>query len=148
MHRILTPAALITGLFVAIPAQALDYRSLAEIAVLYDAPSQKSTPLFVIARQTPVEIVVTLDPWVKVRDASGGLAWIDKRALSDKRTLMVTAARAQIRQSPEAQAALVFEAARDVVLELLESPPATGWARVRHRDGQTGYIRTSQAWGL
>jgi len=148
MNRLFASAALLIGLFVALPVQALDYRSLSDAAILYDAPSQKSTPLFVIARQTPVEIVITLDPWVKVRDASGSLAWIDKRMLSDKRILQVIAARAQIRQSPDPQAALVFEAAKDVLLELAETPSGTGWVKVRHRDGQTGYLRTNQVWGL
>ena len=41
-------------------AWALEFGSVAEPAVLYDAPSQKAKPLFVIARQTPVEIVVSL----------------------------------------------------------------------------------------
>ncbi len=148
MNRLFASAALLIGLFAALPAQALDFRSLLDAAILYDAPSQKSTPLFVIARQTPVEIVITLDPWVKVRDASGSLAWIDKRMLSDKRILQVIAARAQIRQSPDPQAALVFEAAKDVLLELAETPSGTGWVKVRHRDGQTGYLRTNQVWGL
>ena len=33
-----------------------------------------------------------------------------------------------------------------VLLEALE-PPAEGWVKVRHRDGQLGYIRTAHLWG-
>ena len=32
-------------------------------------------------------------------------------------------------------------------VELLE-PPAKGWARVRHQDGNAGYVRAAEVWGL
>ena len=35
----------------------------------------------------------------------------------------------------------------DVVLELVEPGPA-GWARVRHRDGQQGFVKATQVWGF
>lgn len=130
-------------------AWALDFFSVAEPAVLYDAPSQKAKPLFVIARQTPVEVVVALGGWLKVRDATGGIAWIEKRQVKEQRTLLVTVPRAQARQAPAAEAPLVFEAEKDVVLELVTGgAPTPGWAKVRHRDGQGGYVRADQVWGL
>ncbi|MFA6313315.1 MAG: SH3 domain-containing protein [Sterolibacterium sp.] len=130
-----------------LPAAALDYLSLAEPAVMYDAPSQKAAPQFVIARHTPVEVVVALESWYKVRDAAGGIAWVEKRQLSPKRTVQVTAARAQVRSQSDTNAAPVFEAEKDVVLELLEVAEA-GWVKVRHRDGQSGFVRANQVWGL
>lgn len=128
-------------------ASALDYRSVAEAAVLYDAPSQKARPLFVIAPGTPVEAVVTLDAWIKIRDMKGDLAWIERRQLAEQRFLQVRAARAQIRAGADESAALVFEAEADVLLELVETGVA-GWLKVRHRDGQQGFVRTNQVWGL
>lgn len=126
---------------------ALDYRSVHEAAVLFDAPSQKAKPLFVIAPGTPVEVIVSLEAWVKVRDQKGDLAWIERRQLADKRTLQVRAGGAQIRVEAGDNAQLAFEAETDVVLELLESGPV-GWARIRHRDGAQGFVKASQVWGL
>ncbi len=131
----------------ALPAAALDYRSIAEPAVLYDAPSQKAKPLFVIARSTPVEIVVSVEGWLKVRDADGAMAWVEKRLVADRRTVIVRAARAQVRAQADDKAPLVFEAEKDVVLDLVEAAPP-GWAQVRHRDGQTGFVSVKQVWGL
>jgi SH3-like domain-containing protein len=126
---------------------ALDYVSVEEgSAILYDAPSLKAKKLFVVSRYLPLEQVVSLDNWVKVRDNSGSMAWIEKRALSSKRFVMVTAALAAIRQEPEETAALVFQAKRQVALERLENPGA-GWIKVRHPDGATGYVRTTDVWG-
>ena len=53
---------------------------------------------------------------------------------------------AEVRQAPEDIAPIVFQAEQDVLLELL-GPSVPGWARVRLRDGQTGYVRIIQLWG-
>jgi SH3-like domain-containing protein len=140
-------AIFLLGLATALPAAAIDYRSVVEPALMYDAPSQQGKPLYAIARGTPVEAVVVLDAWVKVRDAKGELAWLEKRLLSEKRTLLVKADRAQVRAQPDDTAPLAFEAERDVLLDFLEPGP-TGWVKVRHRDGQQGFVKTVQVWGF
>lgn len=146
--RICLAALATTALAAATPALGLDYRSVSEAAVMYDAPSAKAKPLFIAARYTPVEVVVALDGWLKVRDATGTpLLWVERRLLAEQRTVVVTAARAQIRAQADEASAVVFEAEKDVVMELVEPAPA-GWAKVRHRDGQGGYVRTAQVWGL
>ena len=129
------------------PAAALDFMTVNAPAVLFDAPSAKASPLFVIHAGTPVEQVVNLEGWVKVRDSQGHIAWIEKQFLGGKRQVMVRADRAQIRAAADDNAALVFEAERDVVLDLLETLP-NGWAKVKHRDGQMGFVKVAQVWGL
>ena len=129
------------------PALALDFRSLAENGVVfYDAPSLKAARVFVASRMLPVEVVVSLDTWVKVRDSAGDLAWVEKKSLSEKRYLIVTASRAEVREAADGGARIVYEAEQNVVLELVE--PLTGWARVRHPDGEEGFVRANQVWGL
>jgi SH3-like domain-containing protein len=142
-------AAVLCGLtLLAAPAWALEFRSVAEAGtVMFDAPSLKARPLFIIARGTPVEVVVSLEGWVKVRDAAGDLAWIERKALAEKRMVIVTARSAEVRSQAEAGAPLVFEAEKDVLLEFVEAGPL-GWAKVRHHDGQSGFVRASQVWGL
>jgi SH3-like domain-containing protein len=129
-------------------ALAIDYRSVSvPAAILYDAPSQAGKRLYLIKAQTPVEVVVRLEGWLKVRDAEGTLAWIEARNLADKRTLVVTAPRAELRQADKAEAAVLVELDKWVAVDFIE-PASPGWAKVRHRDGATGYIRSTQVWGL
>jgi len=131
----------------ALPAAAADFRSVAEDAVvLYDAPSRAATPLWVVSRDYPLEVIVDLEAWAKVRDHSGTLSWVEKRQLSDKRMVVVIAASAQVRRRPEDQAPLAFVVAQNVVLELVKVAPG-GWLRVRHRDGANGYLRVTAVWG-
>ena len=102
-------------------AQAIDYRSVSvPAAILYDAPSQAGKKLYLIKAQTPVEVVVRLDGWFKVRDAEGSLAWIEARNLVDKRTLVVTAAKAEIRQADKPDAAVLAELDKWVAVEFVE----------------------------
>ena len=130
------------------PAAAAEFRSIAENGTLmYDAPSVRAKKLFVASRLYPVEIVINIDTWAKVRDHAGDLVWVEKKALSDKRTVIVIVAVAEARQTAGDQAALVFQAQQGVALDIAE-PPAGGWIRVRHLDGATGYVRISQVWGI
>lgn len=136
------------ALLLAVPAWAVEFRSIAAPSVvLYDAPSAQAKKLFVVDRQYPVEIIVTLGEWFKVRDSRGELAWVEGKHLSNARTLLVTASPAEVRAAPDAAAAVAFRADKDVVLELLDAAVA-GWAKVRHRDGMTGFVQSSQVWGL
>ncbi|MGH8661163.1 MAG: SH3 domain-containing protein [Burkholderiales bacterium] len=116
-------------------------------AVLYDAPSAKAKKLYVVNHGYPVEVVVQVEGWTKVRDASGEMTWIESKQLTDKRTVMVRQPVAQVREAADDNAPVAFQAQQNVVLELLEVAGA-GWLRVRHRDGQTGFIRVSQVWGV
>lgn len=149
-HSLFFLPVLLPVLF-ATSVQAAEYRSVAPLegsaAILYDAPSKKGVKLFIIKRFTPVEVVVSLEGWVKVRDAAGGLAWIERAALADRRTVLVVADRAEVRQAADANAPLVFEAEKGVALDWLETAPP-GWVRVKHVDGQTGFVRANQVWGL
>ena len=130
------------------PAAAAEFRSVAEsAAVLYDAPSAKAKKLYVVNLGYPVEVVVVVEGWSKVRDASGEMTWIESRQLSEKRTVMVRMPIAQVREAADDTAPVAFQAQQNVLLELLEVAGA-GWLRVRHRDGQTGFVRVAQVWGV
>jgi SH3-like domain-containing protein len=127
---------------------AANFRSIAENApVLYDAPSAKAKKLYVIGRGYPVEVIVALEGWAKIRDASGELAWVETKDLSERRTVMVKTRLADIRQAADDHAPLVFQAEQSVLLDLVELT-GTGWARVTHRDGQSGYLKLCQVWGI
>lgn len=140
-------SAMLLALVEAGPAQAIEFRSLSEAAILYDAPSEQGKRLFILRPGTPVEVVVTLDKWIKVREPGGSLSWAERRVLAKARTLLVTADRAAIRREPREGAGLSFEVTRNVVLQLME-PATLGWVKVRHADGLEGHIRVSDVWGL
>jgi SH3-like domain-containing protein len=149
LARLLIGAALLPAL-----ASAADFRSTQDPAtVLYDAPSARAKPLFVYGRGVPVEALVSVEGWTKVRDAAGTIGWMASKSLGGKRMLVVRAPFADVRAAAGEAAPVVFRAERDVLLEMADAAESAagdtpGWIRVRHRDGQSGYVRLSQVFGF
>jgi len=113
---------------------------------MYDAPAQKSRKLYVAPAGMPVEIVFANGDWTRVRDAAGDLSWMETRFLSPRRTFVVEVAQLTARSAANDNAPAVFTAAKGVLLELAE-PISSAWIKVRHRDGETGYVKASEVWG-
>ncbi len=128
-------------------AHAVEYKSVGNNpAVLYNAPTEKGRKVFVAPRGMPVEVVLTQAGWSKVRDVAGDLAWIEAKALSPKRNVIVTVANLKLHTNAEEASAIVATADKGVLLELA-APPSAGWVKLKHRDGQTGYAKSSEVWG-
>ncbi len=133
--------------WVPLSAHSVEFRAVETAAVLYDAPSQRGIKLFVIRRGTPVEVVVSLEGWAKVRDSEGGLAWIEKRYLSPNRSVVVKIGQADVLKKAEDGSERLFSAEQGVGLEYLDTLPG-GWIKVRHHAGQEGFVRAGQVWGF
>lgn len=128
-------------------AQAADFRSVgASPAVAYNAPSDKARKVFAVPRGMPVEVVLTQSGWSKVRDAAGDLFWIETKALTTRRNVVVIAATAKLHAAAEDGSAVVATIDKGVLLEL-SAPPSSGWVRLKHRDGVTGFAKTAEVWG-
>ena len=116
-------------------------------AIIYDGLSTKANKIFILSRFHPVEILVKLDKWTKVRDVENTVGWMENAFMGEKRFVQVLGATAEIRAAPNANASVIFEAQRAVLLEPTGSATLDGWLPVRHRDGQAGFVRLSQVWG-
>jgi SH3-like domain-containing protein len=142
-------AMALTALTATFSAMAADYRSVnVAAAVLWDGPSDKAKKIFVAPRGMPVEVVSTLNTWVKVRDFGGDVSWMAGNELSKTRTVVATTL-ATARTAAQDTAALAFQAERGVTLELLDAGQVTaGFVRIKHKDGTIGFVKTSEVWGL
>ncbi|PXX41874.1 SH3 domain-containing protein [Undibacterium pigrum] len=149
MRRLLTPLPLLLlTLLASSAAQALEFRAIgASPVILYDAPSVKGGKLAVAPRGMPVEVVFTSGAWSKVRDVSGDMSWVESKDLITRRSLIVRAANAKVRAAADESSALVFSADKHVLLEMAE-PAVAGWVKVKHRDGQLGFVKVNEVWGL
>ncbi len=140
-HAIILVASTISA------AHALNFKSVGETpAILYDAPSEKGLRIFVAPRGMPVEVVLTYGEWSKIRDAAGTLTWIRSNALNDRHNVVVNVANAKIHSMANEQSPIVFTADKHVLLEL-EEPASSGWVKVKHQSGQTGYVKNADIWG-
>ncbi len=135
-------------LLASVLAHASEFKTVgAATAVLYDAPSIKGGKLFIAPRGMPVEVVLTYGDWVKVRDVSGDLAWLEAKLLNARRAVVVRNANAKVRSAANDEATVLMTADKGVLLDLADTP-AGGWLKVRHKDGISGFIRTTDVWGI
>ena len=139
-------SAVIAGL-VSLAGFRPDFRSTVDAAtVWYDAPSSKALRLYVVNRGYPVEVLVSLEGWTKVRDAAGSIGWVEARALAAKRMLIVKPKVADVRSAPDESAPIAFRVGQNVLLEWLETLP-NGWTRIRHGEAGIGFVRSGEVFG-
>ena len=116
--------------------------------ILYEAPSATTKRVYLVDEGYPLEIIVNLGDWLKVRDPYGTLSWAESKNLQSKRTVIVKADKANIYKEPESKSTLVATIEKDVVIELSDPLIANGWIKVRYQQDLDGYIQTSQVWGI
>jgi len=116
-------------------------------AILYDAPSTRANKTFIILRNSPLEVLVRLDKWTKVREAGPTFGWVENDTLTTRRHVQVNVALADVRSAADAASTLVFQVQRNVLLEISSQSTAIGWLAVKHRDGQQGFIKLTDVWG-
>ncbi|MEY2865523.1 MAG: hypothetical protein RLZZ83_766 [Pseudomonadota bacterium] len=126
-----------------------EFRSVASAkTILYEAPSATTKRVYLVGEGYPLEIIVNLGDWLKVRDPYGTLSWVESKNLQSKRTVIVKADKANIYKDPESKSALVATIEKDVVIELSDPLIANGWIKVRYQQDLDGYLQTSQVWGI
>jgi SH3-like domain-containing protein len=129
-------------------AQALEFRSIVPPkAVSYDAPSKEAVKLYILSGGYPVEVIVDLGDWTKVRDQLGSLSWIENKQLSSRRMVLVIA-KTDIKAAEDPASALLATVEKDVMLEQVSPAIKNGWVKVKHRDGIMGFVQIGSLWGV
>ena len=137
---------LFASLAFSLSVHALEFRSIVVAkTIAYDAPSKEANKLYIFGNGYPVEVIVNLGDWIKVRDNQGGLSWVESKSLSTKRMVLVLT-KTDIKAEEDVASALVATVEKDVVLELLGSAN-NNWVKVKHRDGVTGFVQVDKLWG-
>jgi SH3-like domain-containing protein len=145
--RSLIPGFALLGMVFSCSVFALEFRSIVSAkAILYDAPSKEANKLYILSSGYPVEVIVNLGDWLKVRDQQGGLSWIENKNLSGKRTVLVIE-NTEIKSAENVSSALLANVEKDVTLEMLSLTIKNGWVKVKHRDGVVGFVQASALWG-
>lgn len=137
----------LAGLLIHQTASAFEFGTAARAAILYDGPAKAATRIAVVSTGYPLEKLISANGWVKVRDASGALGWIDEADLGSKRTVLINAPVSAVLEKPLDSATVRFRVQQGVVLDVI-APVEGGWVKVRHTSGQEGYAKIRELWGL
>lgn len=154
MNRALRSTRLMLSVLVtaaACGAANAEFRQTVDVAtVAFEGPSAKAARQYVYSRGTPLEVVVQIEGWFKVRDVQGEMVWVERKALGARTNVVVKTAVAEVYAAPDVASPIVFRAENGVTLQLVtpQTADAGAWAQVRHRDGQVGFMRLDTLFGF
>lgn len=93
----------------------------------------------------PLQVIAETPDWRKVCDPDGGVAWVHKRTLDSKRSVMrLTSTDLVMRKRPTEEAPLAATLMARSLAELDKC--AEGWCKVT-ANGAAGWIHASEVWG-
>jgi SH3-like domain-containing protein len=93
----------------------------------------------------PLRITAEFENWRRVEDSEGAGGWVHYSLLSGVRTALVTLDMAELRDAPDASAAVVAQAELGVVGRVLQCNP--DWCRVS-LEGTRGWVLKTALWGV
>lgn len=127
-------------------AGAADYRSIGGGQVnIRTGPGTDHPRKWVVTEGYPVRVLEHRDNWLHVVDHDGDKGWVAAKLVSGQRTVIVTQSLVNVRRGPGTDTPVVFQAEEDVVLEYRDK--RSGWVRVRHNQGATGWVHQALVWG-
>jgi SH3-like domain-containing protein len=99
----------------------------------------------------PLKIVTKKGKWVKVKDFENDSGWIFDKYISRTPHLIVKVNKGKtrkinIRSGPGTKYKIVGQAYYGVVFKTVTQK--SGWAKVKHESGLTGWIKRSLLWGF
>ena len=61
----------------------------AKQAVLFEGPSNTTEKIFIVTEGYPLEVLVSLKDWKKVKDHNGKISWIESKFTHIERTVLI-----------------------------------------------------------
>jgi SH3-like domain-containing protein len=108
-------------------------------------PGKKYEVLWSVGKYFPVDIVKTSGDWRQIRDYEGDVGWIHHSLLKEIPAVIVKGSLVNVREGPGTDAKVLFQAESGVSFRVEEKKDK--WLRVKHADGDTGWVHESLVWG-
>lgn len=115
-------------------------------ANIRSGPGMKYDVLWSVGQFYPLQVLSRTGRWYQVKDFEGDVGWIHRKLISPIPTVVVRARSAKVRSGPGTRYRVRFIAERGSAFELIKKMGK--WIRVRHMDGDGGWIHRKLLWGL
>jgi SH3-like domain-containing protein len=96
-------------------------------------------------KDMPVEILLSVDHWRRIRDWQGTLGWVQEKMVWSRREVMITGNIRALHQSPDPASPLVARAEPGVIGKLVECRDA--WCEIEAGD-YSGWVRRGDVFGV
>ena len=118
-------------------------------AVLFEGPSKTTEKMYIVTEGYPLEVLVSLKDWKKVKDHSGKISWIESKNTHNERTVLIIKDDAVIFNQANENSHKLANVDKFVVLKLNSSMLVGNWAQVKTQiEGLIGFVNAREVWGL
>jgi len=118
-------------------------------ALLYEGPSASTKKLYIVTEGYPLEIMVNLKDWKKVKDHTGNISWIQSNFADKNRTVMTIKSNVNLYHKASLQSSKLGQISKFVILNLNSTLVTDGWVNVQSQlEGLSGFVRLDKVWGL
>ncbi len=114
-------------------------------------PGTKYKVLWKLGSGFPLKVLKKQGRWFRVQDFEGSVGWIHKNVTTRSGHMIVkvhkkSKKRINVRSGPSTKNRIVAKAYYGVVFKTLQQK--SGWAKVEHEKGVTGWVKRSLLWGF
>ena len=121
----------------------------AKQAVLFEGPSNTTEKMFIVTEGYPLEVLVSLKDWKKVKDHNSKISWIESKHTHIERTVLILKDDAVIFNQANDKSHKLANVDKFVVLKLNSSMLVGNWAQVKTQiEGLIGFVNAREVWGL
>ena len=114
-------------------------------ANIRSGPGKNHEILWSVGKYYPLDTLKKSGNWYKIRDFEGDEGWIFHSLVKKIPTVIVTAPLVNVRTASGTNSRVLFQAEKGVSFERLGKKGK--WFKVRHADGEVGWIHESLVWG-
>ena len=118
-------------------------------AILFEGPSNTTEKMFIVTEGYPLEVLVNLKDWKKVKDHNGKISWIEAKNTQDERTVLILKENTVIFNQANDKSHKLANVEKFVVLKLNSAMLIGEWAQVKTQiEGLVGFVNSTEVWGL
>jgi len=138
-------AALFLLLFSATSVLALQRLSVkVGLANVRSGPSKHSKVVWQVTKYHPFLILKKKGDWYECKDFEGDCGWLYKGLLVKSESVITLKNNCNVRSGPGSKNKVIFIVDREVPLKVLKHKGR--WLKIRHEDGDEGWIHASLVW--
>lgn len=126
-------------------ASAKRLSTAAHRANVRSGPGTDHAILWSVGKYYPVDTLRRSGNWYKIRDFEGDIGWIHRSLLNKTPAVIVKRTLVNVRKGPGTNFSVLFRAEKGVSFRLLKRKGK--WLKVRHEDGEVGWIHRNLVWG-
>jgi len=112
---------------------------------LRSGPGTKYAIKWEYGRGFPMRVIGRKGDWYKVKDFENDVGWVYRNVVASKSHMIVKRKVVNVRNKPSSKAKLIGKADYGVVFKTIKQKK--GWAKVKHENGLTGWVRRDLLWG-